>query len=108
MGRGGLLLAIAIACEVAATLALKHAADGAAGGRAAAVVGYVAAFWCLARSLETLPVGLAYAVWAGTGTVGVAVLGALLFRETPPAAGWAGVALVVAGVALVGATLPSR
>jgi small multidrug resistance pump len=106
---GPLLLAIAIGCEVAATLALKASAAHARPWLAAlSVAGYAVAFSCLALSLRSLPVGLAYAVWAGVGTLGVALLGAWLFRESPPALAWLGVALVVGGVGLLGASLPSR
>lgn len=35
----------------------------------------------LAKATETLPIGTAYAVWVGIGTVGAALLGILLFKE---------------------------
>jgi quaternary ammonium compound-resistance protein SugE len=35
----------------------------------------------LGMSLRTLPLGTAYAVWTGIGTIGTAVLGMILFRE---------------------------
>jgi quaternary ammonium compound-resistance protein SugE len=35
----------------------------------------------LAQSARTLPIGTAYAVWVGIGTVGAAVLGILLLGE---------------------------
>ncbi|WP_058502438.1 DMT family transporter [Legionella israelensis] len=34
------------------------------------------------RSIETLPVGTAYAVWVGIGALGAALLGVVLFQET--------------------------
>ena len=40
----------------------------------------------LARAVDALPVGTAYAVWVGIGAAGAAVLGVVLFRE-PVSAG---------------------
>lgn len=36
----------------------------------------------LSFSLKSLPVGTAYAVWTGIGSVGTALLGIFLFRES--------------------------
>jgi quaternary ammonium compound-resistance protein SugE len=41
----------------------------------------VASTVLLGLAVRTLPLGTAYAVWTGIGTVGTAVLGALLFHE---------------------------
>jgi quaternary ammonium compound-resistance protein SugE len=38
-------------------------------------------FYFLARAVDTLPIGTAYAVWTGIGVVGTAILGIVLFRE---------------------------
>jgi quaternary ammonium compound-resistance protein SugE len=38
-------------------------------------------FVLLAHGLKTLPIGMAYAVWTGIGTVGTALLGIVLFAE---------------------------
>ena len=96
------LLALAILSEVAATTALK-ASDGMTrlGPSALVVAGYAAAFVLLAQALKTMPVGLAYAIWAGVGVVGVALVGVVVFGEGMPPAKIVGIALIVAGVALV-------
>ena len=60
----------------------------------------------LALALRTLPLGTAYAVWTGIGTVGTAVLGILLFREPATAMRLICIALIVAGI--VGLRLASR
>lgn len=52
----------------------------------------------LGVALRTLPLGTAYAVWTGIGTVGTAVLGIALFREPATAARLACIALIVAGI----------
>jgi quaternary ammonium compound-resistance protein SugE len=38
--------------------------------------------WLLGVALRTLPLGTAYAVWTGIGTVGTALLGIVLFAES--------------------------
>ncbi len=53
----------------------------------------------LGLALRTLPLGTAYAVWTGIGTVGTAVLGVALFREPATAARLACIGLIVAGIA---------
>lgn len=39
-------------------------------------------FWLLSIAMKTIPVGTAYAVWTGIGTVGVAILGMVLLGES--------------------------
>ncbi|WP_291636194.1 multidrug efflux SMR transporter [Clostridium sp.] len=45
------------------------------------VIGMIASFYFLSLSLKSLPLGTAYAVWTGIGTVGTVVLGVILFKE---------------------------
>jgi quaternary ammonium compound-resistance protein SugE len=62
------------------------------------IVGMVASVWLLALAMKSLPLGTAYAVWVGIGTVGAFIAGILLFGE---AAGWlriASVTLIVLGL----------
>lgn len=66
---------------------------------AATVAAMIASFGLLALALKTLPVGTAYAVWTGIGTVGAAVLGMLLLDEPRAAARLLCIGLIVAGVA---------
>ena len=53
----------------------------------------------LGLALKWLPVGTAYAVWTGIGTVGVAILGIFLFSEPATAVRLACIGLIVAGIA---------
>ncbi len=53
----------------------------------------------LGLALKTLPVGTAYAVWTGIGTVGTALLGIWLLGEPATAIRLACIALIVAGIA---------
>lgn len=98
-----LYLAIAIVSEVVATSALK-ASDGFSRPWPSLVVvlGYVIAFWFLALTLRTIPVGVAYAVWSGVGIALIALIGWLLFGQPLDAPALLGLALIVAGVVVLG------
>lgn len=52
----------------------------------------------LGLALKSLPLGTAYAVWTGVGTVGTALLGIVLFHEQADLARLACIALIVAGI----------
>src|SRR5687768_1114204 len=62
-------------------------------------VSLVLSMGLLGLAIRTLPLGTAYAVWTGIGTVGTAVLGVVLFREPATAARLACIGLIVAGIA---------
>lgn len=68
---------------------------------AVVVVSYCGAFYFLALTLKTMPVGVAYAVWAGVGVGLIALLGWALRGQTLDAATLIGIALIVAGVAVI-------
>ncbi len=52
----------------------------------------------LGLALKTLPVGTAYAVWTGIGTVGTALLGILLLGEPATAIRLACMGAIVVGI----------
>ena len=97
-----LYLALAIFAEVGGTSALS-ASQGFSrlGPSAAAVVGLASAFYLVSLAMRTIPVGVAYATWAGAGVMLIALLGWLGFGRTPDRVGLLGLALIVAGVVLV-------
>jgi quaternary ammonium compound-resistance protein SugE len=64
----------------------------------ATAVALLASMSLLGIALRTLPLGTAYAVWTGIGSVGTAVLGILLFREPATAMRLACIALIVLGI----------
>jgi quaternary ammonium compound-resistance protein SugE len=69
------------------------------------VASMAASLGLLGLSLKTLPLGTAYAIWTGVGTLGTAVLGIALFGEEISMARLACIGLIVAG--LVGLKLVS-
>lgn len=97
-----LFLALAIGAEVTATLSLK-ASEGFSklGPSIVVVAGYLTAFILLGLTIRELPVGLAYALWAGLGTVGATVGGLVFFGERLPGLVIAGIAVVVVGVVMI-------
>ncbi len=52
----------------------------------------------LGLALKSLPVGTAYAVWTGIGTVGTAALGVVLLGEPATTLRLACIGLIVAGI----------
>jgi len=52
----------------------------------------------LGMALRTLPLGSAYAIWTGIGTVGTVIFGILVFGESASAVKLACVALIVTGI----------
>ena len=59
----------------------------------------VASFYFLSLAVKTLPIGTAYAVWTGIGTVGAAILGMFLFDEPRDAVRVICILLIIAGIA---------
>lgn len=97
-----LYLAIAIVCEVVATSALK-ATEGFTRWQPSAMVvlGYGLAFFFLSLTLRSIPVGIAYAIWAGAGVVLVSIAGWLLYQQALDLAAILGIGLIVAGVLVI-------
>jgi len=101
---GYIFLAIAIVGEVIATSFLKLTTGDKAQWWAyiVVVVGYLLAFSMLSLSLgRGVPLGIAYAIWAGVGVVIVAIVSWLVFNETLTPLQIGGMALVIAGVTML-------
>jgi quaternary ammonium compound-resistance protein SugE len=62
------------------------------------VISMIASLGLLGLSLKTLPLGTAYAIWTGVGTLGTAVLGIVLLGEAATLARLACIGLIVAGI----------
>jgi small multidrug resistance pump len=93
---GYLYLAIAIVAEVAGTVALKASSEFTKPvPSVVVVVGYAVAFFVLALTFRTIPVGIAYAVWGGAGIALIVIASAVLFNEILPAI--VGLGLIVGG-----------
>ena len=62
------------------------------------ILGMLVSFWLLATAMKTLPLGTAYAVWVGIGTIGAFVAGIVLFGESASWMRIASVLLIVLGL----------
>lgn len=95
-------LALAIVAEVIATSALK-ASDGFTRlwPSVTVVIGYGLAFYLLALVLRSVPVGIAYAFWAGLGIVLVTLVGLVVYGERPDPPALLGLAMIVGGVVVI-------
>lgn len=65
----------------------------------ATVISMIVSLGLLGMALRSLPLGTAYAVWTGVGTVGTAVFGMLLLQETAHPIRLACIGLIVIGIA---------
>ena len=101
---GYLYLAAAIVSEVIATSFLKYASGPKNVWWAYIIVGvgYVLSFILLSITLRAgVPLGIAYAIWAGVGVVAVAVISWLIFHESLTWQQIVGMVLVIGGVGLL-------
>lgn len=62
------------------------------------VLGMIASFYFLSLALKDLPLGTAYAIWTGIGTVGTVILGVLIFKEPLDLIRLLCICLIVAGI----------
>ncbi len=62
------------------------------------VASMIVSLGLLGLALRSLPLGTAYAMWTGIGTVGTAILGMVLFRESTEPLRLACIALIAAGI----------
>jgi small multidrug resistance pump len=97
-----IFLLIAVSGEVVATSALK-ASEGFTklAPSAVVVLGYAIAFYFLSLTLDSIPVGISYALWSGVGIVLISLMGWLLFNQTLDLPAVAGILLIIAGVAII-------
>jgi small multidrug resistance pump len=96
------LLMAAIGVEVAASAALPRTQSFRDPMWTTLVLaGYATSIWLLALVVKHLPVSIAYAVWAGLGTAGMAVVGVLFLDERLDLMKAAALALIVLGVVLL-------
>ncbi|MGN0926264.1 multidrug efflux SMR transporter [Ectopseudomonas mendocina] len=99
---GYLYLAIAIAAEVIATTSMK-AIDGFSKPLPLLLVvgGYGIAFWMLTLVVRTIPVGIAYAIWAGLGIVLVSIAAMFIYQQKLDLPAVLGMGLIVSGVVVI-------
>ncbi len=96
------VLLLAIAFEVTATSLLKATGGFSRPLPTLACLGaYAVSFALLSQAVRHLPVGVAYAVWSGLGTVAIVAIGAVFLGEAVTVTKLVGIALVVSGVVVL-------
>jgi small multidrug resistance pump len=65
------------------------------------VIGYGVSFYFLSLVLKTIPIGIAYAVWAGLGIILITAVGAVFFNQKPDTPALIGMILIILGVAVI-------
>ena len=96
---GYVLLLVAIALEVVASVALRLSEGFTRFGPVAVVVlGYCGSLALLSVAMTTVPLSISYPMWAGIGTAGALAAAWALFGERLAPVQWLGAALVLAGV----------
>ncbi len=95
-------LLLAIVAETIGTTALQASQQFTRlGPSAVVVVAYGAAFYLLALTLRTMPVGIVYAIWSGLGIVCIAAIGYAVFGQKLDMAAILGIALILAGILVI-------
>ncbi len=92
----------AIVCEVIATtnLKLSHGFTKPIPS-IIVIVGYILSFWAISIAMKTMPLNIAYPIWAGLGTVLVVAAGVVFFHETLTPFRIGAIFLVILGVIML-------
>jgi len=98
MGRW-IYLGLAIISEVTATASLK-ATEGFTNliPSVIVIIGYCSAFYFMSLTLDTIPVGVVYAIWSGAGIVGIAIVSYILYGQRLDPGAIIGMGLIIAGI----------
>ncbi|SEN02029.1 multidrug resistance protein EbrB [Mesobacillus persicus] len=103
--KGVIYLTISIITEVFATTMLKLS-EGFTNlyPTLGLMFGYAISFYFLSLCLRTLPLSLAYAIWAAGGTVLTALLGVVLWGEAVTTLKSIGLLMIIGGVIILNST----
>jgi quaternary ammonium compound-resistance protein SugE len=85
--------------EVIATIAMKYMNNNRKKWPIIVMtVGFIFSFYCLARAMQVLSAGVAYAVWTGVGSIGITLVGVFWFKERFSLSQFISLALILIGV----------
>lgn len=62
------------------------------------IITMVISFYFLSLALKSLPIGTAYAVWVGIGSVGIVIAGIILFNESINLIRFVSIAFIILGI----------
>ena len=100
-----ILLLLAIGSEVIGTSCLKLS-EGFSKPIPTLVVlvSYATAMLLLSRVVQTIPLGITYALWSGIGIVAIVLVGLFAYKQVPSPGQLVGIATITAGVIIVNLT----
>jgi multidrug transporter EmrE-like cation transporter len=99
---GALYLAIAIVGEVIATSFLRASAGFTQlVPTVIVIVGYGVTFYFFSLALQTIPVGIGYAIWSGVGIILVSIIAFFAYGQTLDLPALIGIGLILAGVLVI-------
>ncbi|MBI6547302.1 multidrug/spermidine efflux SMR transporter subunit MdtJ [Xenorhabdus lircayensis] len=97
-----IFLALAIVAEVIGTLSMKHASvSGDFTGMIVMYTMITTSYILLALAVKKVALGVAYALWEGIGILFITAFSVLWFDETLSLMKMGGLALLIAGIALI-------
>jgi len=97
-----ILLSLAIISEVTgSTFLVKSQGFTKLWPSLAVIVLFSIAFYLLSQVIKVIPLGVAYAIWAGVGIILTAIIGFFIFKQTLDAAAMIGISLIVSGVVVI-------
>ena len=62
------------------------------------ILGAILSVYFLALAIKNIPIGTAYAVWTGIGTIGTVILGIILFKEPVSLVRFLCIAFILLGI----------
>ena len=65
------------------------------------IVGFGFCFYLFSLALLDIPLGFAYAIWSGVGTIVTTIVGVLLFKDKINSKGVFGISLLLVGIILL-------
>ena len=105
MNTAWVLLLFAITSEVIGTSCLKLS-EGFSKPIPTLVVlvAYSTSMLLLSRVVQTIPLGITYALWSGIGIVAIVLVGFFAYKQVPSPGQLVGIATITAGVIIVNLT----
>ena len=105
MNKAWVLLLFAITSEVIGTSCLKLS-EGFSKPIPTLVVlvAYATSMLLLSRVVQTIPLGITYALWSGIGIIAIVLVGLFAYKQVPSPGQLVGIATITSGVIIVNLT----
>ena len=102
MNNAWILLLLAITSEVIGTSCLRLSAGMTKPLPTVLVLtAYGFSMWMLSKVVQTIPLGITYALWSGIGIIAIVLVGLLAYKQVPSPEQLVGIATITAGVIIV-------